>query len=430
MALANLLKAINPFSGSGNSEPESRASLKDGAVPNPHAPDIESMWIHSMLMGAESSAGIHVNSRVALGVATAFACVAVKANVVSSLPLNIYRRSANGDKTLAKDHPLYFLLHDAPNEEMTSADWRVALQANLDLHQNAYAVIIRNGFGDIVELTLATPDQITPRRLGPNDVLRYEYKGKFLDLSQVVHLKGLTFNGINAASLTSTARDAIGLAAALDKNAGYFFKNGSFPGGFIELPTELKTPEAVKGFLAKWRVQTGGSNAWGTKVLDGGAKYAQGRSPNRESQFDESRDRQAKEVARYFGVPGHKVGIVNNQPRANVEEENRSFAIDTIAPICTRWEQALNQKLLQPEERSEYFIEFNLNGLLRGSFKDRNAGYALGRQWGWLSVNDIRRLENLNSIGPEGDIYLQPMNMANAGDTQPAEDDDNESDDN
>lgn len=393
---------------------ESRDSLKDGAVANEFAQDLEDAWIGSMIMGAASSAGVHVNAQVALGVSAVFACVAVKANTISTLPFNVYRRLGNDGRELATDHPLYSLLHDAPNEEMTSADWRTALQANLDLHQNAYVIIVRNGFGDIVELNLATPDEIKPERVGRSKLLKYRYRGSLLDLSQVVHLKGLTFNGLTASSLTSTARDAIGLAAALDKNAGYFFKNGSFPGGFIKLPGELKTPEAVKAYLAKWQVQTGGAKAHSTKVLDGGADYKEARAKNSESQFDESRDRQGKECARYFNVPQHKIGITNNQPRANVEQENISFVTDTIAPLCTRWEQSFNQKLLTREERREFFIEFNLNALLRGAFKDRNEGYAKGRQWGWWSVNDIRRMENLNPIGPEGDIYLQPINMADA----------------
>ena len=419
-----MLSKLDPRTWGLESRGRTTGTLKDGAEPNAAAQDLEDMWISSMLLGGEASSGVHVNAKVALGVSAVFACVAVKANTISTLPLNIYRRLTDGkSRELATGHPLYSLLHDAPNEEMTSADWRTALQANLDLHQNAYAIIVRNGLGDIVELNLATPDQIQPERVGRNRILKYRYRGEYLDVSQVVHLKGLTFNGLTASSLTGTARESIGLAAALDKNAGYFFKNGSFPGGFIKLPGELKTPEAVKAFLAKWHAQTGGGKSNSLKLLEGGAEYQEGRSPNRDSQFDESRDRQAKDVARYFNVPGHKIGIIGNQPRANVEQENISYVTDTIAPICTRWEQALNQKLLTREERREYFIEFNLNALLRGAFKDRNDGYAKGRQWGWWSVNDIRRMENLNPIGEQGDIYLQPMNMADAKTPDPNNED-------
>ncbi len=399
---------------------EARASLKDGAVANAAAQDLEDQWISSMMMGAASSAGVHVNAKVALGVSTVFACIAVKAKTISTLPLNIYRRLPDRKgRELATEHPLYSILHDAPNEEMTSADWRTALQANLDLHQNAYAIIIRNGNHDIVQLSTVTPDKIAPERVGKNRILKYRYEGQLLDNSQVIHLRGLTFNGLTASSLTSTARDSIGLAAALDKNAGYFFKNGSFPGGFLELPGKI-SPEAAKRLEASFKASTGGAKSWFVKVLEEGLKFTSARSANNESQFDESRDRQAKDVARYFGVPQHKVGIIGNQPRANVEQENISFVTDTISPDCTRWEQALNQKLLTDEERAAgYFIEFNLNALLRGAFKDRNEAYAKGRQWGWFSVNDIRQMENLNPIGEQGDVYLQPLNMLDAKNQPP-----------
>lgn len=394
---------------------ETRASLKDGAVPNPHAQTIEDLWIHSMMLGAASSSGVHVNAKIAMGVSAVFACVAVKANAIASLPLNLYRRGPDGKgREIAYGHALHSLLHDAPNEEMTSFDARIALQANLELHQNAYLVIERNSNGDVVALHVIPPEKIEPERVGRSKVLQFRYNGEYLDLSQVIHLKGLTFNGLTALSLTHTARESIGLAAALDKNAGYFFKNGSFPGGFVKLPAELKTPEAVKAYLAKWHAQTGGDKAHSLKVLDGGADYKEGRSPNRESQFDESRDRQAKDIARIFNVPQHKVGIIGNQPRANVEQENINFVTDTVRPICKRWEQALNQKLLTPEDRTQYVIKFDLNALLRGAFKDRNEAYAIGRQWGWLSVNEIRELEGLPDIGSQGDVYLQPLNMSDA----------------
>lgn len=417
MPLAPILSKINPL----NWGAESRASLKDGAVPGQMTQDLEDQWISSMLLGAASSAGIHVNGRVAMGVSTVFACVAVKANTMASLPLNLYERDSKGKgRNIAFGHPLHTLLHDAPNEEMTSSDWRTALQANLDLHQNAYIVITRNGFGDIVELSLATPDQIEPTRIGRSGLLKYRYKDQLLDLSQIVHLRGMTFNGLTAASLTSTARDSIGLAATLDKNAGYFFKNGSFPGGFLQTANTL-SPEAIKRLESSFQQATGGKKTGSVKILEEGLEYKEGRSPNKESQFDESRDRQGKDIARIFGVPQHKVGIIGNQPRANVEQENISFVTDTIRPVCKRWEQALNHKLLTPEDRRRYVIKFDLNALLRGAFKDRIEAYAKGRQWGWWSVNDIRDMEGQEGIGEKGDIYLQPLNMGDAA-QQPPED--------
>lgn len=390
---------------------EARASFKAGAVAVPDSPSLESMWISSLL-GAASSAGIDVNEKVAMGVSTAFAAVNLLASTVSTLPLNIYRRLDGGaGRELATDHHLFSLLHDAPHEEMTSVDFRRAVQANLSLHQNGYAIIRRNGFGDITGLIARQSKDVEPKRIAGE--LKYIIDGAVLDASQVIHLRGTSFNGILASSLTDTARDSIGLAAALDKNAGYFFKNGSFPGGFLEHPGKL-TPEAATRLQSAFQQSTGGANANKVKVLEEDMKYKEGRSKNNESQFDESRDRQAKDIARFFSVPGHKVGIVGNQPRANVEQENISFVTDTIRPIVVTWEQALNQKLLTVEERKTYFIKFNLSGLLRGDLKTRYEAYNIARNGGWMSVNEIRALEDQNDIGPKGDVYLQPLNMVDA----------------
>jgi HK97 family phage portal protein len=174
------------------------------------------------------------------------------------------------------------------------------------------------------------------------------------------------------------------------------------------------SPEAADRLQRAFQSQTGGENSNKVKLLEEGLSYKEGRSPNRESQFDESRDRQAKDIARFFGVPGHKVGIIGNQPRANVEQENISFVTDTIRPLLVTWEQALNQRLLTRAERKEYYIEFQIAGLLRGDLKTRYEAYTMARQWGWLNVNEIRSLENMNSIGAQGDVYLQPLNMDSA----------------
>lgn len=399
---------------------EARASFKAGAVAQPAMPDIESQWLSSLL-GAASSAGINVNEKVAMGVSTVYASVNLLANTVATLPCNIHRRLEGGlGSEVATDHPLYSILHDSPHDEMTSVDFRRAVQANLSLHQNGYAIIVRNGFNDISALIPRQEKDVEPVRVGGE--LKYIIDGSYLDASQVIHLRGTSFNGILPDSLTDTARDSIGLAAALDKNAGYFFKNGSFPGGFLEIDGSL-SPEARRNLEASFQAGTGGENASKVKLLEEGLKWREGRSKNNESQFDESRDRQAKDIARFFSVPGHKVGIIGNQPRANVEQENISFVTDTIRPILVTWEQAMNQKLLTPEERKTYFIKFNIAGLLRGDLKTRFEAYNIARNGGWMNVNEIRALEDQSNIGAAGDIYLQPLNMADSANNPPANND-------
>lgn len=405
MGLASIFKSIR----SKTSVLSDQRSLKTGAVPDPGAQSLEHLWITSLLGGVSSSAGVNVSRSAALGVPTVFGCIDVLARTVASLPLNIYRRlPGDAGRELATDHPLYTLLHDAPNPEMTSSDVRRAMQANLSLHGNGYALILRNGFDEIVEIQPVPSWDVSVTRVGR--ALRYTIGNTTYDSFQVVHLRGTSFDGCLAPDTMLTTRETIGLAIALDRNAGYFFKNGSFPGGFLQHPSKL-SPEARMNLESSFAAETGGANSHRVKLLEEGLTYKEGRAPNRDSQFDESRDRQGREIARIFGVPPHKVGIVTNQPRANVEEENLSFVVETLSPILKTWEQALSQKLLSIAERAEYYIEFNLAGLLKGNFKSQNEAFALGRQWGWFSVNDIRKMLNLNPIGPAGDVYLQPLNM-------------------
>lgn len=411
MPIGKLLSAFGIGSGSDGSE-ERGFTTEAGAVADPNAEtSVSNLWFNTLLGGALSSAGVSVSRETSIQVSTVFACLDFLANQVGSVPLHIYRRKANGGSELALDHPLYAMLNSSPNPEMSSMDFRKALQSNLSLHGNGYALISRNGFGDIQELQPVEAWEVEVRRVGR--AVRYVIGGKEYDSHQVIHLRGMTFNGLLGADVTQDCRDAIGLAVALDRNAGYFFKNGSFPGGFLEHPKRL-TEEAALRLQQSFQEQTGGANSGRTKILEEGMQWKAGRTANRESQFDESRDRQSKDIARIFRVPQHKVGIIGNQPRANVEEENKSFVVDTLQPILTTWEQAFTQKLLSRQERAEYYIGFNIGALLKGDFKSQNEAFALGRQWGWWSVNDVRRMLNQEPI-EGGDTYLQPMNMEAAG---------------
>jgi HK97 family phage portal protein len=397
---------------------EARASFKQGAVANPAAQSLEDSWMHSMMFGAESDSGISVNRKSAMGVSVVYACVDLLARAMASLPVHVYRIGADGSRDIDRTHYLYDLLHSAPNEEMTSSDFRRAMQANLSLRSDAYAQIVRNRDGVVLELLPLAVDDVEPVR-GRDGRLYYNIRGEQFLPSEVLHLKGTNFNGICAPDMLHTVRNVIGLAVALDKNAASFFKNSSQPGGFLSHPGKLSA-EAQAQLERSFAQATSGGNAHRLKVLQEGLQYMAARTGNRDSQFDESRDRQGREVARLYGIPGHKVGIVDSMPRANVEQENLSFVIDTLRPLCVTWEQSLNQKLLTPGERRTHYIEFNLSGLLRGDLKSRYEAYGIGRDKGFLSVNEIRRLESMNPIGAEGDTYLQPLNMAPLGTTLPA----------
>ena len=374
-----------------------------------------SAWLMQSLIGAAQNAtGISVTPLRAMGVASVFACVRVLSDTVGTLPLNLMQKAGRSSRP-AVGHRLYSVLHDMPNEEMTSTDVRSAMQANLSLRSNCYAEILRDLDGDAIGIYPVESSKVDVYRNTATKKLQYRFleSGSVLPAKDIVHIRSNTFNGLLGVDLLGSVRECIALAIALQDNAAKFFGNGSRPGGVLEHPASL-SEAAQERLRNQIESQTGGKNLYRMLVLEEGLKYVAQRSENKDSQFDESRQAQDLNICRVFGVPPHKIGITSGQPRANVEQDNLSFISETIRPICIRWEQTLNAKLLSAEERDQgFYIEFDLDALAGSDLKSRFDSYAVARQWGWLSVNDIRELEGLTPIDG-GDVYLQPLNMADA----------------
>lgn len=374
-----------------------------------------SAWLMQSLIGAAQNAtGISVTPLRAMGVASVFACVRVLSDTVGTLPLNLMQKAGRSSRP-AVGHRLYSVLHDMPNEEMTSTDVRSAMQANLSLRSNCYAEILRDLDGDAIGIYPVETSKVDVYRNATTKKLQYRFleSGSVLPAKDIVHIRSNTFNGLLGVDLLGSVRECIALAIALQDNAAKFFGNGSRPGGVLEHPASL-SEAAQERLRNQIESQTGGKNLYRMLVLEEGLKYVAQRSENKDSQFDESRQAQDLNICRVFGVPPHKIGITSGQPRANVEQDNLSFISETIRPICIRWEQTLNAKLLSAEERDQgFYIEFDLDALAGSDLKSRFDSYAVARQWGWLSVNDIREREGLPPIDG-GDVYLQPLNMADA----------------
>lgn len=370
-------------------------------------------WLQTLLGAAQNATGITVTPLRALGVASVFACVRVVADTVGTLPLEVMQQRGRA-KRPAPGHRLYSVLHDMPNDDMTSTDMRCAMQANLSLRSNCYAEILRDVDGDPVGLYPVESQRVTMYRDSTTRRIKYRLdNGTTLDKADVVHVRANSFNGLVGADVLGTVRECIALAIALQDNAAKFFGNGSRPGGVLEHPAAL-SEEAQERLRKQFEDQVGGKNLYRMMVLEEGLKYVAQRSENKDSQFDESRVAQDLNICRVFGVPPHKIGILNAQPRANVEQDNLSFIMDTIRPHVVRWEQTLNAKLLTAEDRDQgFYVRFNLNAIQRGDMKSRYDAMAVGRQWGWLSANDCREAEELEPI-EGGDIYLQPLNMVEA----------------
>ena len=376
---------------------------------------------YSFFMGT-SAAGKSVNERSAMQMTAVYACVRILSESIAGLPLHMYRYEDDGSKTKAVEHPLYHLLHDEPNPEMTSFIFRETLMSHLLLWGNAYAQIIRNGKGEIIALYPLMPNRMKVER-DAKGRLYYEYqtmkedaptmKGAVyqLDPSEVLHVPGLGFDGLVGYSPIAMAKNAIGLAIAAEEYGSKFYANGAAPSGVLEHPNVLKDPAKVRD---SWNAAFGGSsNAHRVAVLEEGMKYTPiSISPN-EAQFLETRKFQIDEIARIFRVPPHMVGDLEKSSFSNIEQQSLEFVKDTLNPWVCRWEQALQRALLDDDEKGKYFFRFNVEGLMRGDYQSRMNGYATARQNGWMSANDIRELENLDRIPAElgGDLYLVNGNM-------------------
>jgi HK97 family phage portal protein len=394
------------------------SSFKDGAIPNPNAPSNDGawkLWASNLIHGTFSNAGVAVNPRTALSVATVYASVSLISRTISTLPLTVYKHLPNGGKQPAPEHELYDLLHNSPNELMTSTEWRFANQFHYCLRNGSYSIVHRTVGGGIDSIVPVRPEDVEDSEIQDGQLF-YRIRGEWYNYDEVLHMKNFTTDGITHQDLVSSVSNVIGLAIALEQNAASFFKNNSKPSGFLSHPESLgdKAYGRLKNEMNN--EHQGVENSYKMMVLEEGLKYEASRSENKDSQFDESRGRQDKAIARVFGVPPHKLGLIENMPRANVEQENLSFVIDTIRPICVNQEQVLNKKLLSKRDRKVYFIEHNLDGLLRGDLKTRYAAYAQARQWGWMNVDEVRSKENMNPLPDDkGQIYLEPTNMIPAG---------------
>lgn len=369
-----------------------------------------------------TTAGKPVNERSSMQMTAVYSCVRILAEAVAGLPIHLYQYTDTGGKEKAIKHPLYFLLHDEPNPEMTSFVFRETLMTHLLLWGNAYAQIIRNGKGEVLALYPLMPNRMTVDR-DANGQLYYQYQASkdeaptmkgstvILKSSDVLHIPGLGFDGLVGYSPIATAKNAIGMAIACEEYGAKFFANGAAPGGVLEHPGTLKDPARIR---ESWNATFGGSsNSSKVAVLEEGMKYTPIAISPEQAQFLETRKFQINEIARIFRIPPHMVGDLEKSSFSNIEQQSLEFVKYTLEPWLVRWEQSMVRSLLSQKEKQDYFIKFNVDGLLRGDYQSRMNGYAIGRQNGWMSANDIRSLENLDLIPEEkgGDLFLINGNM-------------------
>lgn len=353
--------------------------------------------------GRESSSGIHINETVALGIPAVYACIRVLTEAIASLPLITYERFENGDKERARAFSLFRLLHDAPNPLMTSFELRELLVGHLCLRGNAYCFIERDN-GEIVALWPLHPDKVTVEVSGRELVYKHQNDGteKIYSMGDILHIRGLSADGIIGYSPLILLRDSFGYSKAVQEYSSSYFRNDASPGGILSTPNSLSI-QSQSNLQAAWAEgHTGKGKHHRVAILDNDLKWQSvGVSPQ-DSQLIESQKFSVVEIARVFRVPLNLVMDYERSTYSNVTEQNRSFLTHTLQPWLTRIEQAIGKSLLTESEKEKYFVEHLTNGFLRSDTKTRYESYKIAIEAGFLTIDEVRQLENMNAI-PEPD---------------------------
>jgi HK97 family phage portal protein len=366
--------------------------------------------------GFGSLAGVDVSEQSALSYSPVWAGVSTLSRDLAKLPLVLYRNLPNGGREPFTAHKLYRILHDDPNPEMTSFKFRETMQALCLLYRNAYAEIVRDGAGRPAGLYPIAPTRVTPFRDERSGRLLYRVMNPsggqtIIAPANMIHLSGMSLDGVVGEPLVPHASESFGLGMAAEKFGAAFFGNGSTFGGVLEVPGDMK--EAAKDNLRNLvnAVHQGVDRAHRILVLANGAKFNQrGTAPN-EAQFNETRILQVREVARWLGMPPHKLGDLTDAHHTNIEEENIDYYAGTVSGWATMWEQELQRKLVAPLEYAQQSIRHVMEGVMRGNAASRADFYTKLFSVGAMSINRMLQLENMNPIGPEGDVHFVPLNM-------------------
>lgn len=376
-------------------------------------------WTSVPILGGasarQSAAGLVVTPETALAMSAVRACVTLLAESVAQLPCELYRRDSKGGRERATDHPLYDVIHSQPNKKDTSFEYYEQQQGSLGFDGNSYSLIDRTGSGYINELIPVNPKKVIVMK-GPDGMPYYHFPdlGETLPMRMVHHIKYFSVDGYTGTSPIQTNADVLGLGLAVENHAAQVFARGTTMSGVIERPREapaIKSQEAIDRLLSRWTERYSGvRNAFSVAMLQEGMSYKQLSQDNEKAQLLQSRQWTVNEICRLYKIPPHMIQLLDQSTNNNIEHQGLQYVMYTLLAWLKRHESAMMRDLLLPSERKDLYIEFNVSSLLRGDQKSRYESYALGRQWGWLSVNDIRRMENLSPV-VGGDTYLTPLNM-------------------
>ena len=354
-----------------------------------------------------ATTGQNVNTASALTYSAVWAAVRVISEAVSSLPLHVFQKDSQGGRSKALGHPLYRILHDQPNPEMSSLTFRETLQGHVLTWGNGFAEIVRDKTtGRVMELWPLDPSQVKIVRDNEGN-LYYQYGTIIFLPAEILHIKGLGFDGVAGYSVIGMAKNSIGLGMAVEDFGASFFGQGGKPAGVITVPGKLNS-EAIQNMRKSWEeMHSTNKNAHRVAILQNGVAYQSIGTPPDDAQWIASRTFQIEEIARWFKIPPSKLGN-GKGTYTNLEQDNLSFLQETLRPWLIRWEQEINFKLISSMD--SLYAEHNQDALMRGDSQGRAAFYAQALNWGWLSRNDVRSMENLPPF-EGGESYMIPKNM-------------------
>ena len=381
-------------------------------APVPGLPDIQDNVRDSgtLFVFGRANSGEQVDEKSAMQIATVYACVRLLAESVAQLPLHLFRVTGDDGQEKATDHPLYKILFREPNPEMSSFSYWEAVMTHLLLWGNSYSQIVRDGKNTVLGLYPLLPENVEIDRTDKGE-LYYIYhaytdevpgennKDVIFRRDEVMHIPGLSFNGLVGFSPIAMMKNSLGTTMAVEKYGSAFFKNGAQPAGVLEHPGVLKDPQKIRD---NWVNAYGGpGNAHKVAVLEEGMQYKPISLPPEDSQFLSTREFGVEEICRIFRVPPHMVQDLKRATFSNIEHQSIDFVVHTLDPWLVRIEKAIVKDLLLEEEKDLFFPKFNVDGLLRGDYKSRMDGYSVGISTGIISPNEARRKENMPPLPDE-----------------------------
>lgn len=379
-----------------------RYSLDDPAV-------MDALWMDAGSMPP-------VRPQRAVQTSAVYACVRILAETIAAMPRHVYRKTDARNVEKADNLPLYGLLHDEPNSYQTAYTFFEQMQSICVLWGNAYAEIQRDVMtGNVIALHPLPAGQVQPEMIRTANSIRKVYRlGEItLEDRDVLHIPALGWNGLAGVSPIALHRATLTMTLNSEEFGANFYKNGTRLSGVLEHPGKVSA-EAASRLRDSWQATYGGkANAGKVAVLEEGLKFSAMSMPLADAQFLETRKFQVNDIARIFRIPPHMIGDLEKATFSNIEQQSIEFVQHTMIPWIVRWEQEINRKLFTPAQRKKHFAKFNVAALMRGDTKSRFDAYAVARNWGWMSANDVRNVEDMNDI-EGGDVYLSPLNMVPA----------------